>query len=57
MFTAVSRWNNHEDFKAWLKRPEHKEHHRQLKEEHQFDKKEDSPLLRKVAHEYEVLED
>ncbi|KXT64425.1 antibiotic biosynthesis monooxygenase family protein [Streptococcus gallolyticus] len=56
-FTAVSRWNNHEDFNAWLKRPEHEQRHQKLRKEHRFDKNEKSPIVSKTAHEYTVLGD
>ena len=51
-FTAVSRWDNQDDFKAWLKRPEHIQHHKE-----QHFRKEDSPILKKSVQEYIVLED
>lgn len=51
-FTAISRWDNQDDFKAWLKRPEHIQHHKE-----QHFRKEDSPILKRSVQEYIVLED
>ncbi|MFC3927696.1 antibiotic biosynthesis monooxygenase family protein [Streptococcus caprae] len=52
ILTAISKWHSEDDFKAWMKRPEHAQEHKAHAAER---RSEDSPLISKNMMSYEEV--
>ena len=52
-FVLVSKWHEKKDFQAWLKRPEHLQHHR---EAHKNKQSEPSVVVEKIKKSYTILD-